>query len=67
MLPKPVPSDGGARTLVLTGTFMLFLEDDVSGEPHTLRDLEVGGGPGGGGGRGIPGSQARVGGDLLGD
>ena len=67
MLPKPVPSDGGARTLVLTGTLMLLLEDGASGEPHTLRDLEVGGGPGGGGGRGIPGSQARGGGDRFGD
>lgn len=67
MLSRPVPSDGGARTLVLVGRFVLLREEDASGKPHTLRDLVVGGGPGGGGGRGIPGSQARGGGEWLGD
>lgn len=41
--------------------------DEDSGEPLTLCDLAVGGGPGGGGGRGIPGSQPRIGVDRLGD
>lgn len=41
--------------------------DDVSEEPLRLSDRVVGGGPGGGGGSGIPGSQLRLGGDLLGD
>lgn len=66
ILSRPVPSDGGGRALVLTGAFVLR-DDDASGEPLTLCDLVVGGGPGGGGGRGIPGSQPRAGGDWAGD
>lgn len=66
MLSRPVPSEGGGRALVLTGAFILRLYD-ASGEALALCDLVAGGGPGGGGGRGIPGSQPRAGGDRVGD
>lgn len=39
----------------------------MSNDLPVLCDLATGGGPGGGGGRGIPGSQLRLGGDPLRD
>lgn len=63
MLPSFDPKIGGGRALSLSGASGALM--DASEEPLTLSDLLVGGGPGGGGGRGIPGSQWLPDGDRF--